>query len=93
MRIPFEKHQNLPITIADGPEKCQEFMENAKKTLDDAVYGLEDAKMQILQLIGLWIVNPESIGTSISLKGPMGVGKTTLIKDGISKILNRYFII
>ena len=47
--------------------------------------------MQILQLIGLWIVNPKSIGTSISLKGPMGVGKTTLIKDGISKILGRYF--
>jgi len=47
--------------------------------------------MQILQLIGLWIVNPSSIGTSISLKGPMGVGKTTLIKEGISKILNRYF--
>ena len=91
MRIPFGKHQNLPITINDGQEKCQEFMENAKKTLDDAVYGLEDAKMQILQMVGQWISNPQSLGTAIAVKGPPGTGKTTLIKEGVSKILNRPF--
>ena len=91
MRIPFGKHQNLPITIDDGQEKCQEFMENAKKTLDDAVYGLEDAKMQILQMVGQWISNPQSLGTAIAVKGPPGTGKTTLIKEGVSKILNRPF--
>ena len=64
--------------------------EKAKKTLDDAVYGLNDAKMQILQLIGQWISNPNSVGTAIT-KGPMGTGKTTLVKEGISKILNRPF--
>ena len=66
-------------------------MENAKKTLDDAVYGLNDAKMQILQLIGQWIANPNAIGTAIAIKGPPGTGKTTLVKEGISKILNRPF--
>ena len=91
MRIPFEKHQNLPITIADGPEKCQEFMENAKNILDDAVYGMEDAKMQILQMVGQWISNPNSLGSAIAIKGPPGTGKTTLIKEGVSKILNRPF--
>lgn len=91
MRIPFGKHQNLPITIDDGPEKCQEFMENAKKTLDQAVYGLEDAKMQILQMVGQWISNPNSLGTAIAIKGPPGTGKTTLVKEGVSKILNRPF--
>ena len=91
MRIPFEKHQNLPITIADGPEKCQEFMENAKKILDEAVYGMEDAKMQILQMVGQWIANPNSLGSAIAVKGPPGTGKTTLIKEGVSKILNRPF--
>ena len=91
MRIPFEKHQNLPITIADGPEKCQTFMENAKQILDDAVYGMEDAKMQILQMVGQWISNPNSLGSAIAVKGPPGTGKTTLIKEGVSKILNRPF--
>jgi hypothetical protein len=91
MRIPFGKHKNLPISIADGQEKCQEFMENAKKILDDAVYGMEDAKMQILQMVGQWISNPNSLGSAIAVKGPPGTGKTTLIKEGVSKILNRPF--
>jgi ATP-dependent Lon protease len=91
MRIPFGKHQNLPISIKDGPEKCQSFMENAKKILDEAVYGLDDAKMQILQMVGQWISNPNSLGTAIAVKGPPGTGKTTLIKEGVSKILNRPF--
>lgn len=62
-----------------------------KKTLDDCVYGLEDAKMQILQFIGQWISNPNALGNAIAIKGPPGTGKTTLIKEGISKILQRPF--
>ena len=92
MQIPFGKHKNLPISLKeDGVEKCHEFMDNAKKILDKAVYGLDDAKLQIMQMIGQWIVNPEAIGTSIAIKGPMGTGKTTLVKEGISKILGRDF--
>ena len=44
-----------------------------------------------MQLLGLWLVNPNAVGSAIAIKGPMGTGKTTLIKDGISKILNRPF--
>lgn len=91
MQIPFGKYNSLPISINDGLEKCNEFMENAKKRLDDAVYGLDDAKMQIMQMMGQWITNPHAVGTAIAIKGPMGTGKTTLVKDGISKILNRPF--
>ena len=91
MRIPFGVTNNLPLTISDGEEKCQAFMENAKSVLDDAVYGLDDAKMQILQMVGQWIANPNSLGTAIAVKGPPGTGKTTLIKEGVSKILNRPF--
>jgi ATP-dependent Lon protease len=91
IKIPFNKINNLPITFADGINKCHDFMEDAKKTLDSVVYGLDDAKIQIMQLIGLWLVNPNAIGSAIAIKGPMGTGKTTLIKDGISKILNRPF--
>ena len=67
MRIPFGKHQNLPITIDDGPEKCQIYGK-CQKNLDEAVYGLEDAKMQILQMVGQWISNPNSLGTAMQLK-------------------------
>jgi len=91
MQIPFGRHCNLPLTITDGIEKCHEFMENAKSTLDSAVYGLNDAKMQIMQMLGQWIANPSAMGTAIAINGPMGTGKTSLVKEGISKILNREF--
>jgi len=91
MRIPFGKYKALNVSIHDGVEKCQEFMENAMKILDECTYGLNDAKMQILQMVGQWITNPNAMGTAIAIHGPMGTGKTTLVKEGISKILGREF--
>tara|TARA_B100000963_G_scaffold362043_1_gene402517 strand:+ start:10237 stop:12567 length:2331 start_codon:yes stop_codon:yes gene_type:complete len=91
MTIPFGVHSKLPININDGLDKCQEFMKSAKERLDNVVYGLNDAKMQIMQMVGSWISNPQAIGTAIAIHGPMGTGKTTLVKEGISKILNRPF--
>ena len=91
MRVPFGKYESLPINISDGVDKCHEFMESAQKTLDNAVYGLNDAKIQIMQMLGQLITNPKALGTAIAIQGPMGTGKTTLVKEGISKILNRPF--
>jgi len=91
MRIPFGKYLTLPIQYEDGIDTCHDFMANAQKTLNDAVYGLNDAKMQIMQMLGQLITNPNAIGTAIAIKGPMGTGKTTLVREGISKILNRPF--
>jgi ATP-dependent Lon protease len=91
MHIPFGKMKDLPIRIEDGVDKCHDFMANALKTLDDAVYGLNDAKMQIMQMLGQLITNPKSVGTAIAIHGPPGTGKTSLVKEGISKILNRPF--
>ena len=91
MRMPFDKYLTLPICIEDGVDKCHDFMANAQKTLDEAVYGLNDAKMQIMQMLGQLITNPKAIGTAIAIHGPPGTGKTSLVKEGISKILNRPF--
>ena len=91
MRIPFNKYNSLPVNIDDGIEKCHDFMENAQKILNEAVYGLNDAKMQIMQMLGQLIINPKSIGTAIAIHGAPGTGKTSLVKEGISKILNRPF--
>ena len=91
MRIPFGVYRNINVRITDGIDVCNDFMNSAKKTLDNCVYGLNDAKLQIMQMLGQWIVNPESVGTSIAIHGPPGTGKTSIVKDGISKILGREF--
>lgn len=91
MRIPFGVTKNLNVSMADGIDVCSDFMENAMKTLDQCVYGLNDAKMQIMQMIGQWISNPNALGSAIAIHGPPGTGKTSLVKDGISKILGREF--
>jgi len=92
LNIPFNVYCPLPVLYSmNTPEECKSYMDSCQKTLDKYTYGMKDAKNQFMQLIGKWIVNPSSMGTAIALRGPMGTGKTTLIKQGISKILNRPF--
>ena len=91
LTIPFDTHKQLPVSIEDGPTECLNYIENCKDILNNTVYGLNDAKMQIMQIVGQWMANPKSIGNAIGLKGPMGTGKTTLISKGVSKMLQRDF--
>jgi ATP-dependent Lon protease len=91
MKIPFGLYKSVSVSFSDGLPKCNEFITEAKRTLDECAFGLNDAKMQIMQMLGQLIVNPLSVGTAIAIHGPMGTGKTTLVKEGISKILGREF--
>lgn len=87
VNIPFGIYKEIPARLEDGSEKCSDFMRGAKKCLDQAVYGQEDSKLQILQFISTKIANPESRGLSLLLVGPPGIGKTASIKNGIAKAL------
>jgi ATP-dependent Lon protease len=91
MRVPFGLYKHLNVKLEDGTDACSGFLKNAKNTLDSCTYGLNDAKLQILQMLGQWIANKDALGTAIAIKGPPGTGKTTLVKEGISKILGRDF--
>jgi ATP-dependent Lon protease len=93
MQIPFGKYSDLPVDLKKSTiGECSEFMSKAKSTLDSAVFGLNDVKEQVYQLIGQWIANPQAIGTAIAIEGPMGTGKTTLVREGISKAMGRDFV-
>ena len=59
--------------------------------MDSAVYGHDNAKKQILQVIAQTITKSNEGGSVIAIQGPPGVGKTQLIQDGISKALDRPF--
>ena len=85
--VPLGIYKEMPVRIEDGPEMCGPFMEKAKRCLNEAIYGQEDAKLQILQFIASKISNPTASGLSLLLLGPPGIGKTSLIKNGIAKAL------
>lgn len=91
MRVPFGKTVPLPVTFKDGQAKCTDFMIKAKKVMDKHIYGMESAKLQIMQIIAQWIVNPGSVGNVIALQGPMGVGKTSFARNAIAEVLQRPF--
>ncbi|NBR60238.1 MAG: AAA family ATPase [Actinobacteria bacterium] len=85
--VPFGFYKDIPVRLDDGHEKCGVFMNQAKKCLDEAVFGQDESKLQILQFISTKVANPDGRGLSLLLVGPPGVGKTSLIKNGISKAL------
>ena len=85
--IPLGIYKDIPIKIEDGQETCGAFMQKARRHLEEAIYGQEEAKMQILQFIATKIANPGARGLSLLLTGPPGIGKTSLIKNGIAKAL------
>jgi flagellar biosynthesis GTPase FlhF len=90
-QLPLGVFKDLPVKLEDGQETCQQFVGSVRKHMDTAIYGHEDAKLQILQFVSQWIANPTAAGNVLSIYGPPGVGKTTLIKDGVAKALNRPF--
>ena len=91
IRLPLGIYKNLPVSVEDGPEKCSAFVSSVQKCMDAAIYGQDEAKLQILQFISGWIANPKSAGNVLSIHGPAGIGKTTLVKEGIAKALGRPF--
>jgi ATP-dependent Lon protease len=91
-KVPFGKYLSPPISRSDPPTKILNFLHDMRSTLNKAVYGHEEAKTQIIQLMAQQISNPGSIGNCMAIQGPMGNGKTTLVKEGICKALGRPFV-
>ena len=91
IKLPFGKSVPLPVSNKDSFDKKRDYIKETLDNMNNAIYGHVEAKTHILQVIGKWIRNPDSLGNVLAIQGPMGNGKTTLIKNGIAKSLNRPF--
>ena len=91
MSIPFGLYKGTNLSSIK-PKEVKSFLDNLQKVMDDAVYGNEDSKRYIIQLMGQQIRNPKCKGTVLGIWGPPGCGKTSLIKDGIAKAMDKPFV-
>jgi len=88
LEIPFGTYNTLSNDIISNPTQ---FLLDIKNKLDDTVYGHSNVKNEILQMLSYQIVNNKTNSQILGLHGPPGIGKTTIIKDGLSNILQRPF--
>ena len=90
-KIPFCKYSNLEVNSKSKPEKIKNFIQNLKSDLKECTYGQEETKNSIIEVVAKWITNPQSSGNILGLCGPPGIGKTSLIKNGLAKALKMPF--
>lgn len=90
-RLPLGKHFPLAIKASDPHPQIAGYLQNVRASLDKTVYGHIDTKDQVMRIIAQWVSNPGARGHCIGIQGAMGVGKTSLIKEGICKALGLPF--
>jgi ATP-dependent Lon protease len=92
MKIPFGKYINLPVSEKNNTNgEIINYLTIIKEKLDECVYGNNEPKDTILEILAQWISNPESTAQVLGFEGPAGTGKTSLARFGIANALNRPF--
>lgn len=90
LSIPFGTYKNFNINIdTNTPEEIEKFLLYVKEKLDETVFGQENVKEYLLEMIIKKIVNDKVQGQCAALCGPPGIGKTSIIQDGLARALDR----
>ena len=94
MQIPFGTYKGIDIgnNLKSKPIKAKHFLNQMKDKMNEAVWGHDEAKKEIIQILAHQIRNPTCKGNVIGLWGPPGNGKTSIIKNGIAAAMNKPFI-
>ncbi len=74
VKIPFGINVGVDIKNMKS-HKIKHFLDKLKETMDKAVYGHDEAKKHIIQIMGQQIKNPNVKGINLGIYGPPGNGK------------------
>lgn len=99
--IPDMSYSDIPKIIekfSEYKDTWESFLSVQKKyldyiddTLEASIYGHKEAKRHIQRILSQWISSGKTEHIPVfGLQGPPGVGKTTLIKQGLSKCLTDF---
>lgn len=87
INFPWNNQKDIFSELSNNFDDSKNFINKLKDVLNKKVYGHDECKTNMQELIGKWISNPNSSGKSIGLIGPPGVGKT-LIAKSLGEALN-----
>tara|TARA_Y100000389_G_scaffold193358_1_gene222038 strand:- start:209 stop:1405 length:1197 start_codon:yes stop_codon:yes gene_type:complete len=84
LNVPWGEYSTLNVKLS----QISTYLMEARKQMDKVIHGQEETKDIIIQIISKMISNPGNCGNVFAVYGPPGVGKTTIIKEGMSKALS-----
>ena len=74
IKIPFQKLHR----IGDG-QHVRQYLAHVRKVLDQKLYGMVEAKEQLLGILNNKLLNPDAFKSTLALVGSPGTGKTALV--------------
>lgn len=83
LAFPWNLFYNIHTHITD----TKEFIKNLQDNLNKEIYGMENVKNEIVNIVCKFITNPQSNRNNIALFGNAGVAKSKFIKV-LSQVLN-----
>ena len=78
--------------VIKSPAARVEHLCAVQQAMERHVYGHAEAKESILHMVSQSLVHPDGVPQIIGIQGPMGNGKTTLVRRGIAEALHRPFV-
>lgn len=90
IKIPFKTYSHIPVSKTDHPDRISKYFDDVYSTLDNATYGMQQVKEEIVNYVAQ-IVSTENknMPRIIALDGPPGIGKSAILRRGLSECLKR----
>ena len=89
LKLPYEKSVTNNLENASNLE-VNKYFTWVKQQLDVELYGMDDVKQRIIQILNDRRTSGNACGRNLALVGPPGVGKTAICKV-LGKILGKRF--